>query len=565
MNIAKDVVLYARVSTQAQDSEDSVSIEEQLISMRELCERNGWKVVGEFVDNQNYIATKHPKRGKTVNPSGERDDRPALVAMLEVAKTGSVDALVAWRDDRLVRHPRVNVTIEDALDLGDSKRNGKGKIQIYDATGATLDRFTMAIKAAVWKEENKRRVERMKLGQLGTLKRGLWPGPYRRFGYSTEKGERGVRIVKGLEEEIKTVKDIFNWYDAGVNVVQIRKRLIAEDRPQRGQFNGGKTHQWGPPAILNILRSEDYTGKATWKYGDGTPPISIDIPQLITPEQFKRVQKRMKENQRLATRNTKGIFLLQNLAVCGGCGGNLSAGAKTRFYYKRQIDGTIKRYERQGDAGYRYYCTAAYMYPEEMHTRPFAFNGSDLDAQFWQYVAEKMVTHPELIIRQVKNRQIELKNQGNNLDSDIATKRRQIDAIDQDRMTYTRQLGRGKIKEAVYDSLMAECDENEADLREQLDNLLTLRDEQKEVRNAIAYAEKLLSDIRRRLPEINQSPEELAALPEARQREILLERQRIIRSLVDKAIVHADGNITIQGLIEVKNITSVTQSNDICN
>jgi chromosome segregation ATPase len=176
-----------------------------------------------------------------------------------------------------------------------------------------------------------------------------------------------------------------------------------------------------------------------------------------------------------------------------------------------------------------------------------------------------MVAHPELITEQVHNRQQELKNQGDNLDSEIAQKRRQIATIEQDRMTYTRQLGRGKITESVYDALMAECDENEADYKEQLDHLLTLRDDQRKVRTAIAYAERLLANIRQKLPEINQTPEELAALPEDKRRAIMLERQTVIRSLCDKVIVYADGNITIKGLIEVEYITSITHNQDMCH
>ena len=187
----KQAVIYVRVSREEQAQRDAVSIEQQLAQCRDLCDRNNFEIIGEFEDSQNYIATKKPKRGKKVNPSGERDDRPGLVEMLEIAKSGQPDVLIAWRDDRLVRHPRVNVAIEDALDTGDSNRNGKPKIQIMDANGAVLDRFTMSIKAAIWKEENKRRVERSKMGRVGTLERGFWPGSYWRLGYDTIKQVRG--------------------------------------------------------------------------------------------------------------------------------------------------------------------------------------------------------------------------------------------------------------------------------------------------------------------------------------------------------------------------------------
>jgi DNA invertase Pin-like site-specific DNA recombinase len=104
--------------------------------------------------------------------------------------------------------------VEDALDIGDKKRNGKGEIKVYEATGATLDRFTMHIKASVWREENKRRAERMRMAKIGTLKQNRWPGNYNRFGYKSkrEDGKRGRTIELGNPAEVQTVKDIFNWY-----------------------------------------------------------------------------------------------------------------------------------------------------------------------------------------------------------------------------------------------------------------------------------------------------------------------------------------------------------------
>lgn len=141
--------------------------------------------------------------------------------------------------------------------------------------------------------------------------------------------------------------------------------------------------------------------------------------------------------------------------------------------------------------------------------------------------------------------------QGDNLDGEIAKKRQQIAAIEQDKMTYTRQLARERISEEVYDSLIAEANESEVDLKEQLDHLLILRDDQKRTQRTIAYAERLLTNIRERLPEINQSPEELTKLPEEQRRAIMLERQEIIKGLCDKVIVYASGDITIKGLIEV--------------
>jgi site-specific DNA recombinase len=208
MNVAH----YARVSSEIQARGEKVSIDQQSADMQSLCERMGWNVVQCFEDSANYKATQNPKRGQVVNPSGERVDRPAFVKMLELVRTGDLDAIVCWRDDRLVRHPRVAVALEDALDLGDARRNGRSKINVFYATGAAIDRFTLSIKATVWREENKRRAERINMGKIATLQQGRWPGIYTRLGYEAvrEEGKRGRRIVLADPEEVQTVRDIFD-------------------------------------------------------------------------------------------------------------------------------------------------------------------------------------------------------------------------------------------------------------------------------------------------------------------------------------------------------------------
>lgn len=206
------------------------------------------------------MKTKPPDKGRRRNPSGEYDDRPAFAEMLELIKTGQLDAIVCWRDDRLVRHPRVAVALEDALDEGDKKRKGQSQIEILEATGAVIDRFTLRIKAAVWKEENIRRAERSKMGKIGILKAGRWPGTYQRYGYKAirEEGKRGRLIQLADENEVNTIKWMFRMADAELSLRDIRRALIAERIPQRGLQK--RKDEWSPSLILKMLKSEEYTG-----------------------------------------------------------------------------------------------------------------------------------------------------------------------------------------------------------------------------------------------------------------------------------------------------------------
>ena len=79
------------------------------------------------MDCKNYKVSQVPNKGKFINPSGELADRSQIPELLYLIRSGTYDVVLCWRDDRLMRHPRVAVALEDALDLGNSKRNGKGQ------------------------------------------------------------------------------------------------------------------------------------------------------------------------------------------------------------------------------------------------------------------------------------------------------------------------------------------------------------------------------------------------------------------------------------------------------
>jgi len=72
-------------------------------------------------------------------------------------------------------------------------------------------------------------------------------------------------------------------------------------------------------------------------FGDG-PAYSIEILRIIEPEQFNRVQSRIERNKKLATRNAKGVYLLQGMLRCGDCGGGMNGGT-FHYHYSRRAGG----------------------------------------------------------------------------------------------------------------------------------------------------------------------------------------------------------------------------------
>ena len=59
-----------------------------------------------------------------------------------------------------------------------------------------------------------------------------------------------------------------------------------------------------------------------------------------------------------------------------------------------------------------------------------------------------------------------------------------------------------------------------------------------------------MTTLQAKLPEIDQTPDELKALSEEKRDEILEMRRDIIRALVDKVEVFASGKVKIYGLLD---------------
>ena len=80
----KTIAIYARCSTNSQHTEN------QLIELRSLCERLGYRIYQEYVDNG-------------ISGAKGRDERPALNALLKDAARRRFDMVMCWSIDRLGR------------------------------------------------------------------------------------------------------------------------------------------------------------------------------------------------------------------------------------------------------------------------------------------------------------------------------------------------------------------------------------------------------------------------------------------------------------------------------
>ena len=84
MSKPKRVALYARVSTDAQTTEN------QLMQLHSVAERHGWSVVAEYIDHG-------------ISGAKSREQRPQFDALLHGVSRREFDMIAAWSVDRLGR------------------------------------------------------------------------------------------------------------------------------------------------------------------------------------------------------------------------------------------------------------------------------------------------------------------------------------------------------------------------------------------------------------------------------------------------------------------------------
>lgn len=312
--------LYLRISTGRQAEQD-LSIPDQKKQTKAWCEARGWQVVAEYVEP---------------GASAMDDKRPEFQKMVERGCDGSnaFDVVVVHSFSRFFR---------DAFGLEFYVRKlAKHNIKLMSMTqelGADLAQIMMRQVIALFDEyqprENAKHVIRAM--NKNTLQ-GFWNGSRPPLGYKAVDAEmRGQRIKRKLA--IDPVE---------AELVQLIFRLSLEGDSSSGPMGikttaswlnalGYRTRGgacWGVGQIHALLTNPVYAGRMrfnrveqkTGRVKPATELVYCDVPAIITPAIFERIQRSLKERRPSvsAPRVVNGPILLTGLAVCATCGGSMT-------------------------------------------------------------------------------------------------------------------------------------------------------------------------------------------------------------------------------------------------
>lgn len=265
----KNVLLYARVSTEEQAEQDR-SVHDQINYLIEQGERNGWNVMGYMYDN-GYTA------GET--------ERPALLHILRIVRQVDVDMVAFYHNDRLTRSKGdFYGEIKDIFQDTDTNMwfNNLPDIDFTTPEGDMI--LGNMINMSEYTRKDLQR--KTKFALKSKQQDGGWVGKAP-LGYDI--GEETGHELKINEKEAMAVRKIFKWYaeDDNTSIRDIIDRLN-----KHPVFSDIKNWGWD---VRTILSNPVYTGIVLI---DGEKPVPGKHNPIISTELFKKVEDKRNDKKR---------------------------------------------------------------------------------------------------------------------------------------------------------------------------------------------------------------------------------------------------------------------------
>lgn len=277
-------VIYARFSSHSQTEQ---SIEGQLAACYDFAEREGYTVIGEYIDRA---------------ISARTDDRPDFQRMIADSAKHTFEAILVYQLDRFSRN-----RYDSAVNKQKLKKNGVRVVSARenitaDASGVLMEAVLEGM-AEYYSAELAQKIRRgMDISGSKCLATGGRPA----LGYKVDE----TKHYQIDEDTAPTVVKIFEMYASGMTVAQI----ITELNQQSIKTSTGA--DFNKNSLRKMLTNKRYIGIYTYK-GTETPG---GIPRIVSDELFNRVAEMMEKNKKAPARaRAKEEYLLTTKLFCGHC------------------------------------------------------------------------------------------------------------------------------------------------------------------------------------------------------------------------------------------------------
>ncbi|MBI5081289.1 MAG: recombinase family protein [Chloroflexi bacterium] len=475
-NTKKRAVIYVRVSSETQG--EKASPDEQEADCRKCASEHDLIVVAVYRDTEKYRV-----KGKLVEPSGERADRPALQRMIRDGREGHFDGILAWKEDRLYRGLKAMFVVLEFMK--EYKIEGYIVRETFDAKMSPLKAWMAGMELEAIKE-------RMTMGVKARLRAGKANTGQDRYGY-----KRYGDVIRIVEEEAKWVREIFKWYTEKVPLQEIRRRLIAAAAPQKGCSRPRKI-DWAISTIQAILKSaEKYASGIKIQSREGEE-FEIPVEPIIDQITLQKILEVRAANKRHPVHNVKHCYLAGGKIFCA-C--KRKWGARTNSYTRKSRRGDkVARHSLHGT----YYCPQ--QHKEYRHPNcPKTIGHKKADIYVWAKVCEVLNT-PEILMAGARvqvNQIIESAQSAENQASSLSKK---LEKTLSDRKWVIAKAREGAITDQDMQEQLELIKAQEMEIKREISLSQQIID-LNALKNWEAQAQEYLSDLRLGLDWLNTEPE----------------------------------------------------------
>ncbi|MEA3350738.1 MAG: recombinase family protein, partial [Chloroflexota bacterium] len=312
----QEVILYARVSTEEQASDDHFSIDAQFNEMRAYAEAQGWIVKSEFVDG---------------GVTGTRLDRPQLEAAMAMVEAEECDVLLVHELSRLSRSS-IYETFNILETIG---KHGAGFASVKERQFNFADpssRLFLTILTAM----NQYYIDQLRMhtskAKKERARQGLYNSSIAPYGYQHTGGPKDPPIID--KDEVDAVRMIFNQYATGRHTFQDVADIVND-----AGYSPRKRKRFSKDTLTQMVKNRFYMGQVVYGARSDTETKIYDGQHeaIVSKELWmrcKQVRDRHSSGSR-AVQKPYRVYLLSQLAYCDVCHRALrSQASKAGSYYR---------------------------------------------------------------------------------------------------------------------------------------------------------------------------------------------------------------------------------------
>lgn len=368
--------------------------------------------------------------------------------------------------------------------------------------------------------------ERMGMGVKARLKSGKANTGQDRYGYL--RIDEKIHLV---EEEAKWVRKIFEWYNQGTPLSQIRERLIAGNAPQKGSSTPRRI-QWARSSILGILESaREYAYGYKEQSRDGET-YQIPVEPIIDTPTYELFKVQREKNKTNFSQQIRHDYLLSGHLKCS-C--NLTWQARTATHRRSRKGEWIERKTPIGT----YFCPQPHK-ELRLSTCPKSISAKQAEAQVWEKVSE-FITDPNYLLAQAKAKLSQLQRDYEHMQQEERSLHEELKRLNDERQDFITKARKEQMSDEEFSPQIKAHYEKELGVQRRLTTIERVKDDFAKLNleeQIEKYVEELQSEMTELIHANSQTQEE--------RHQVFLLKKRIVDTILEEARIDENREIHIK-------------------